>query len=1007
MQKINVPLLGLTTNSEARGVKDGECSVLHNLTADAEGTKVIAPPTAKIVTPVERSSEYFHEKAGRWLFIKYGSVYDEKGNCINSDGSVASLSFMGNIVVMYCADGVRYAIFDGNYRYLGKLPTLPELRIGIKPVHVTTLSDETYYTDTADVPDADEGLRWINASKGYFDECLSALYSQGAFVDRTLFRMAARLFDGSYVCYSPIYYVEDSDTLIQNIGYMWLGTGHSIGRDNKNFFSRPRSTTGSSRSQYFTSVRGFLPTLTPAAYDLHRWRDIIVAIELFATPSIMGHESKSAELSKKNEYNLDTGAVAAGATVQLTTVNSYDRYVWKGAKKIRKEVADASLFYKIAEFDLRGNEVWRLENTSPTQLAVQTRLPVCEQPHMLSSASYKYIYNGKMHLAGVTELFSDAYADYSLAARTSENVIQITSVVTIGTEQGERRVVTTAKQPALHRGADGYMLPPLLHYADARANNLRLCVAYKKGIDEFFGYRDFPLTAHKSLNLAYFLNGANTGSEHSVEVTNSSDALFVEVDESSSENAFVVAVKEKISSRTDYSGSYLFTYKGSGKWNLKISFADNTTEVRNDVTVFEYGLKLYSGGEPLIFVGDKIKDGDTITVKLEYGLVTLAGLRPIEVGGEGWKSLTSDLADFTFDADYNVTSFTLKNVAENRVYTRKNVMRVSSVDNPLFFPAASTYSFDADIVAVCSNTVAVSQGQFGQHPLYVFTTEGVWLMSVDVSGAGSYLAQMPCSREICNNAAGVSVTTRGVVFPTAKGLMLINGSEVVNISQALAGLQTPELRRTDGTIGHICGIVGREALCGCAPFIDYLAGAFTAFDYNGDLLYVCNAAHDYVYVYNNSSGVWSTADGRYSAKVEYSDRLILGYVADREGYKRYIFDNHNANVSAVPVVMVTRGCLFGSSGFKRMDGAALRATFHAAKAGFYAFGSVDGAHWEVVGGRDFTKGSPMLRRDIVASFARSRACRYFAFAFVGEVRSDARIAIIEVNAQADFERKIR
>ena len=35
-----------------------------------------------------------------------------------------------------------------------------------------------------------------------------------------------------------------------------------------------------------------------------------------------------------------------------------------------------------------------------------------------------------------------------------------------------------------------------------------------------------------------------------------------------------------------------------------------------------------------------------------------------------------------------------------------------------------------------------------------------------------------------------------------------------------------------------------------------------------------------VYVYNNASGVWSTADGCYSAKLDYSDRLILGSVAD-------------------------------------------------------------------------------------------------------------------------------
>ena len=51
------------------------------------------------------------------------------------------------------------------------------------------------------------------------------------------------------------------------------------------------------------------------------------------------------------------------------------------SKKIRKEVAAASLFYKIAEFDLRGKELWSIEKTSPTQLAVQSRLPVNEQPH--------------------------------------------------------------------------------------------------------------------------------------------------------------------------------------------------------------------------------------------------------------------------------------------------------------------------------------------------------------------------------------------------------------------------------------------------------------------------------------------------------------------------------------------------------------------------------------------------------------------------------------------------
>ena len=1021
MQKINIPLLGLTTNSEARGAKDGECSILHNLTVDGGGTKVITPPAKGLAVAAYGYKEYFHEKTEQWLCIKYGKVYNEKGMCINSlngtaDGTVDEISFMGNIVIMYCVDGVRYAIFDGGYRYLGKLPKLPALSINIKPVHITTLSDSEYYSDSAEISSANEGLRWKNASKGYYDECLNGLYHQGAFIDRTLFRLAARLFDGSYICYSPIYYVEDSDSLIESIGYYWLGKSYSIGRDNKNFFSVPLSMDGDARSQYFTSVRGFIPSFQPRAYNLKNWRDIIVAIELFATPSIMGHESRSNGLSTDLQ-NFDTGVVAGGATVKLTTIDSYDRYEWKGAKKIREEITNASLFYRIAEFDLEGKEVWRLDNTSPTQLAVQTRLPLNEQPHELASASFKYIYNGKMHLAGVTELFSDAYDNYSVAARSSENIIQITSVVTIGTEQGEHRVVTSTQSPSIHKSGEDYMLSPLLHYADARANNMRLYVAHKDSRNYPVVYKDFPLTAHKALNLAYYLNEANLGDEHSVEVSTTSENLFVDVDGSSNkDNAFVVAVKTEFPDRTDYSGTYVFTFNSNKFWNLKVTFADATTVEKSNVNVYLYGLRLYSDGNNELYnliINNVIKEGDTITATLEYGAGTLAGIKPIKVefyNSKEWKTLTTDEAEFSYGTDGALTSFSLKNIGENKEYTRRNVMRVSQVDNPLFFPAKNTYSFDADIIALCSNTVSVSQGQFGQHPLYVFTDEGIWLMSVDASGAGSYLAQIPCSREICNNAAGVSVTTHGVVFPTTKGLMLINGSEVANISEALAGLPTPELVRSGDIIGRICGIVDKQQLCERLSFLNYLVGAFTAFDYNANLLYVCNPARDYIYVYNNASGVWSTADGQYSVKVEYSDRLILGHEYRGDNgyeYVRYTFDRQNSSVGAVPVVVVTRGCCFSSMGFKRLSQAALRATFHAAKTGFYTLGSIDGINWMLLGGRDFSKETATQCRDIVTSFARTRAFRYFAFAFVGEVRNDARLAFIEVAAQTDFEQKIR
>ena len=150
MQKINIPLLGLRENSEARAGRDGECHVLHNMTVDKEGGKVIAPPSKGTEVTATYFGEYYHVKAAEWLSVNNGKVYNSKGVQINvadgvSDGYVKSLAFMGNVVVMYCDDSsVRYAIHDGNYRYLGRLPELPRLNIEVKPIHVTTLTKEAY-----------------------------------------------------------------------------------------------------------------------------------------------------------------------------------------------------------------------------------------------------------------------------------------------------------------------------------------------------------------------------------------------------------------------------------------------------------------------------------------------------------------------------------------------------------------------------------------------------------------------------------------------------------------------------------------------------------------------------------------------------------------------------------------------------------------------------------------------------------------------------------------------
>lgn len=1026
MQKINVPILGVTDGSEARAVRDGECSVLHNLTVDKGGTRVIAPPTVASATNVKDYNEYYHTKAEQWLSVENGSVYNSKRVRINEiagvvDGKVQSLSFMGNLAVMYCVDGtVRYAIYDGNYRYLGRLPELPKLNISIRPIHSTTVTENKYYADSAELSAADEGLKWSNVSKGFYDECLNALYQQGAFVDRTLVRIAARLFDGSYIAYSPIYYVEDIEGLITVAIYPWQGKTVGIGRDNMNFISLPKE--GGTRSKYFASVRGFIPTFAPEKCDMGRWRDVIVGFDLFATPSIMGHESGNSGLQKEKKYEDVYTPV-----VELTTTDNYERYIAKSGSKIREEIANATLFYRIAEYDIDWKETWRLETTSPSQLAVQKRLPVNETPHELSGISQMYLYNGKLHLAGVQERFCDAYENFKFAGRGWESVAQISVVVSIETDYGKKCVVKNVTTPQLVKQGDEYFMPPLLHYPDARAKSIKLYVAYlNKWNSSVIVSKEFPLTAHSALNEAYFLNESTEGNSYETtvtkEVTEMEQTFEVVIEQNGRDNDFVSALKLKYDEREDFSGVYTFTYTAENSvWTMNVAFADSTT-IEESVLLQQLGIKLFIGGEEVtewdyIFGNlTALKGGEKIIVTLKKDAGSFVGIKPIKIDGDGWSPVASTEVDTEIDERGNIVSFILKEITDDRLLTRRNIMRLSAVDNPLFFPAKSTYSFDADILAVYSNTVAVSQGQFGQHPLYVFTGNGVWLMGVDASGAGSYTTQVPCSREICNNGKGVTTTMQGVVFPTSMGLMLVNGAQAVNISADIAGLDTPELRKSGDAMERICGIVGKESIRNRVTFTEYLQNAFVAFDHNTNLLYVCNGKYDYVYVYNMTSGAWSTADGRYTELVKHTEKLMLRSVYhDGQGWQniRYCFDNYDREVDDVPVVMITRGCLFGSTGFKRMGRCALRATFFSNKMGLYLLGSRDGVTWKAVSGKECT--APLTRaapptdnrrivRDLICRSLSSRAYKYFAFAFAGTARSDAKFAIIECEVESDYKR---
>lgn len=123
--------------------------------------------------------------------------------------------------------------------------------------------------------------------------------------------------------------------------------------------------------------------------------------------------------------------------------------------------------------------------------------------------------------------------------------------------------------------------------------------------------------------------------------------------------------------------------------------------------------------------------------------------------------------------------------SEKKTYEVTNQVMMSEMNNPFIFPAGKRNTLQSSILGVAIATTALSQGQFGQFPLYVFTEDGIWAM--ETAADGSFVTSKPLSRDVCVNPDSITSIDNAVIFVTDKGVMLLQGSQVVNISPNMNG----------------------------------------------------------------------------------------------------------------------------------------------------------------------------------------------------------------------------
>lgn len=323
----------------------------------------------------------------------------------------------------------------------------------------------------------------------------------------------------------------------------------------------------------------------------------------------------------------------------------------------------------------------------------------------------------------------------------------------------------------------------------------------------------------------------------------------------------------------------------------------------------------------------------------------------------------------------------------------ENKLVISKQDDPFVFPINKRYTFQSKILGVAVVTTALSQGQFGQFPLYVFTEDGIWAM--ETAADGSFISQKPLSRDVCINPDSITSIDNAVVFVTSKGVMMIQGSQVVNISPNMNGKHYT-IENTAQTI-----IEGQDFFCDLLPaisddthFLAFVKEASIVYDYAGQRLIFIKKGETYQYVYKLDTQTWHKTAydiDLVSPINSYPECLVQGA---KEG-KTKVYDLStvlDAVESKTPVkgVIATRPFDLGEPDvFKAITDVRIRGQFPKGAVKFILMGSNDGITF------------------VTLSTLRGRSWKLFRMVILADLAPTERISWVDIMYDTKFTNKLR
>jgi len=322
-------------------------------------------------------------------------------------------------------------------------------------------------------------------------------------------------------------------------------------------------------------------------------------------------------------------------------------------------------------------------------------------------------------------------------------------------------------------------------------------------------------------------------------------------------------------------------------------------------------------------------------------------------------------------------------------YVEENKLKVSAINDPFIFPNETTYLVsDGVILNMASVAIRISEGQFGQYPLYVFTNKGIYSMA---TGSGDVVYSQeaaPTSYEVPINSV-ICITPFGVIFISSRGVCMIIGQNVELLTYPLQ--QYPKELNIQSTpeLDSLLLNYGKNALT------DYLKGIeFIIYNPHENELIIIDKDSSFNFVMNFDSKQFYLSTEKIDHIVENTFPELI--VIDGYNVKNYAQSGSNSAY----VSLVTRPLIFGTTDLKNLERMFFRATlYNPIESVILNYYSIDKINFFALKGYNITQGN---RKDFDMGLHSRSKYRQFLFAFAGTLDEKSELEYLETEIVQEY-----